>query len=150
MVSRAHGSLHYTLAACKSTADASTQGPKKHKYLQHEIRERYRIIAKGRNLLICTESKGLPSKSILKVDMLSSRQRQNFLDVRHLAEQHISRQKLTTPPKHRDLVRVQKSSLPSRLHYKKSTRKSMRCGRGTQLRTTFESPLSRVLAPEDI
>jgi hypothetical protein len=85
------------------------RGPEEPEDRELEVRRIYHIIQKGRYLSVYVDLRGLPSKWILKFDMLNPGHRQAFLDVRRLAVEKCPQKQHGVPAKHRELLRVQNS-----------------------------------------
>lgn len=109
------------------------QGPEEPEDNKLDVRRTYHITQKGRYLSVYLDYKGLPSKRIMKFDMLRPSHRQAFLNVRHLAVERYPPGKYAPPAKQRDLLRVQASS--RHLPRCRSTQQSIIVGTAGKLRS---------------
>lgn len=91
----------------------SPQGPKEPEDPTPDVQATYHISQRGPYLSVYWDPKGLPSKRITKFNMLEPKDRQAFVDVRHLVTSAVEKRYLPRQrgalPKHRDLYRVQKT-----------------------------------------
>ncbi|KAF8857162.1 hypothetical protein BDZ45DRAFT_674961 [Acephala macrosclerotiorum] len=102
------------------------KGPEEPEDNKLDVRRTYHITQKGRYLSVYVDPKGLPSKRIMRFDMLHPGHRQAFLNVRHLAVERCPPVQHAAPAEHRDLLRVQTS--PRHLPRYRSTQQSIVVG----------------------
>ncbi|KAH6662262.1 hypothetical protein B0J14DRAFT_309024 [Halenospora varia] len=75
-----------------------------------EVRTTFHTRQKNHYIYVIVDKKGIPSRKLLKFDMLKPQHRQAFLDVRHGAERNVPPEMMnTTAPKHKNLLRVMHS-----------------------------------------
>ena len=95
------------------TAYLPTQAPAKPVDDTLNVRRTHYISRKGRFLCVYAVSSGKHAKRIFNVDMLLPHHRQSFLDVRRLAAEGYPIKRDTSPPKHKNLLRVLHSHCPA-------------------------------------
>ena len=88
--------------------DDLSQGPKEREDPRLDIRATYYILQKSHHLYLYANPKAQPSKRIAKFDMLKPEQRQAFVEIRRLTAEKYSPTQTSSPPKHKDVLRVQR------------------------------------------
>lgn len=84
------------------------KGPKEREDPRLDIRATYYILQKSHHLYLYANPKAQPSKRIAKFDMLKPEQRQAFVEIRRLTAEKYSPTQTSSPPKHKDVLRVQR------------------------------------------
>jgi len=88
--------------------DDLLQGPKEREDSKLDVRTTYYILQKSHHLYLYANPKAQPSKRIAKFDMLKPEQRQAFVEIRRLTAEKYPPTHTSSPPKHKDVTRVQR------------------------------------------
>jgi hypothetical protein len=88
--------------------DDVSQGPKQREDPKLDVRATYYILQKSHHLYLYANPNAQPSKRIAKFDMLKPEQRQAFMEIRRLTEKKYPPTQTSSPPKRKDVLRVQR------------------------------------------